>query len=35
MPQLHYKFDSDLNAQEQARIKEFIENAFRTGDIIA
>jgi hypothetical protein len=35
MPQLTYNFDSDLNAEEQARIKAFIENAFRTGEILA
>jgi len=35
MSVLHYKFDSELNPAEQAQVKEFIENAFRTGEIIS
>ncbi len=35
MSVLHYKFDSSLNSEEQIRITEFIENAFRTGEIIS
>ena len=35
MPTLHYKFDSDLNAEEQALIKEVIKNAFQSGEIIS
>ena len=35
MSTVHYKFDSDLNPEEQAHIKAFIDNAFRTGEIIS
>ncbi len=35
MSTLQYQFDPSLNSQEQDRIKEFIENAFQTGEIIS
>jgi len=35
MSALHYKFDSTLGPEDQSRIKAFIENAFRMGEIIS
>jgi len=32
---LHYKFDEELSPEEQSRVKEIIENAFRTGEIVS
>jgi len=35
MSTIHYQFDPQLNVEEQAHVKEFIENAFRAGEIIS
>jgi hypothetical protein len=34
MPALRYTFDSDLDVQEQALIREALEKAFETGEIL-